>query len=180
MSGTSAQTRYLVVIVQRLASRWQWSTGAAVRGGTDCYQSAGVSVSPYRMTGRESIEYCGMSCSELGHDQSKLKCSLSLALSLIPFFSPSLFNTKGLWRVKRVRDYYKGWKPSNSYSNLRSTLSIFSHSFIVLLLCWEPVSHIKVGLSEGPGSTLGPMKRGARSGPVVWTLWATGKSFVWA
>lgn len=40
-----------------------------------------------------SIEYCGMSCAELGQDQSKLKCSLTGSLSSLSHslsFSPSL------------------------------------------------------------------------------------------
>lgn len=77
MTGSSAQA-----ICPTGGSR---SPGRVWRDRFD--QSAGVSVSPYGLMERErnkTIEYCWTSCSELGHDQSKLKCSFSYSLSLHP------------------------------------------------------------------------------------------------
>lgn len=42
----------------------------------------------------KTIEYCGMSCSELGHDQSKLKCSFSYSLSPSFSFLPAFLTQK--------------------------------------------------------------------------------------
>ncbi len=59
--------------------------------------------------------------------------SLPLSRSLSPLYHFLPLNTKGLEREKEGKRLILRLKLSNSYSNWKSMLSIFSHSFIVLL-----------------------------------------------